>query len=118
MYTYTHKTNKKEMQKYINDICVELMENAIKEYKDISPYYESHKWEKLRNCSAQVTETENYYILRSYQTIIGAIDKRTYVAVDFLRQVYKYTNTSAQHIRKFCQDYGAQEHFSYRTVKE
>lgn len=61
---------------------------------------------QLRSCSARVGETENYYILKSYRTIIAAIDKRDDTLVDFLRYVYGYTATSAQHINKFGKDYG------------
>ena len=61
---------------------------------------------QLRSCSARVGETENFYILRSYRTIIAAIDKRDDTLVDFLRLVYGYTATSAQHISKFSKDYG------------
>lgn len=62
---------------------------------------------QLRSCSARVGETENYYILRSYRTIIAAIDKRTDTMYDFLRLVYGYTATSGQHVSKFGKDYGA-----------
>lgn len=62
--------------------------------------------QRLRSCSAWVYETANYYILRSYSTIIACIDKRTDTLCDFLRLVYGYTATSAQHISKFSKDYG------------
>ena len=61
---------------------------------------------QLRSCSARVGETENYYILKSYRTIIAAIDKRSDTMIDFLRLVYGYTATSGQHISKFGKDYG------------
>lgn len=61
---------------------------------------------RLRSCSATVYSTGNYYVLRSYNTIIAAIDKRTDTCFDFLRKVYGYTATSAQHISKFDHDYG------------
>lgn len=61
---------------------------------------------KLRSCNAVVFESTNYYILRSYQTVVACIDKLTGQKFDFLRYVFGYTNTSAQHIRKFFSDYG------------
>ena len=61
---------------------------------------------KLRSCSAWVYETDNYYALRSYNTTIAIIDKNTDTLYDFLRLVYGYTSTSAQHISKFAKDYG------------
>ena len=61
---------------------------------------------RLRSCSARVGETDNFYILKSYATIIAVIDKRDDTLVDFLRLVFGYTATSAQHISKFGKDYG------------
>lgn len=65
--------------------------------------------EKLRSCSATV-ETyvddltgEVLHVLRSYNTIVAIIDGS--YAYDFLRLVYGYTATSAQHIAKFFSDY-------------
>ena len=37
---------------------------------------------------------------------MAAIDVRTDTLYDFLRYVYGYTSTSAQHIAKFDKDYG------------
>ena len=61
---------------------------------------------KLRSCSAVVHETDNYYFLQSYNTIVAFIDKSTDTCYDVLRLVYGYTATSAQHISKFERDYG------------
>ena len=61
--------------------------------------------ERLHKCSAIVIETPNYYVLQSYNTIIACIDKNDNTLYDFLRVVYGYTATSAQHISKFYQDY-------------
>ena len=70
-------------------------------------------FQRLRPCSAEVApvidaETGEllYYVLRSYRTIVAAIDVRTDTLYDFLRYVYGYTSTSAQHIAKFDKDYG------------
>ena len=70
-------------------------------------------FKRLRSCSAEVApvidaETGEllYYVLRSYNTIVAAIDVRTDTLYDFLRYVYGYTSTSAQHIAKFDKDYG------------
>ena len=64
------------------------------------------RWERLRSCSAEVAKVGNWYVLRSYRTIVAIIDTQTDTLVDFLRYVYGYTATSAQHISKFNQDYG------------
>lgn len=61
---------------------------------------------RLRTCSAWVFETENYYVLKSYNTFIACIHKSSDILFDGLRIVYGYTSTSGQHIRKFSKDYG------------
>ena len=70
-------------------------------------------WRRLRSCSAEVAPVMDaetgellYYVLRSYNTVVAAIDVRTDTLYDFLRYVYGYTSTSAQHISKFSKDYG------------
>ena len=70
-------------------------------------------WRQLRKCSASVAPAVDketgeimYYVLCSYCTIVAVIDTRTNTLYDFLRYVYGYTATSAQHISKFNQDYG------------
>lgn len=92
---------KKQEQKLINERCMIAYEDAIEEMEhegiiDVK---------RLRSCSAVVIETDNYYILRSYSTIIAVIDKTFDTLYDVLRIVYGYTATSAQHISKFDKDY-------------
>lgn len=93
---------KKAEQELINKEVVEAVEryNATKD-SDIP-----HTSKQLRTCTATVYETNSYYVLRSYATIIAIIDKETDTLYDFLRKVYGYTNTSGQHISKFSKDYG------------
>lgn len=62
-------------------------------------------WKRLRSCNAMVAETNRYYILQSYNTLVAFIDKTTDTLYDVLRYVYGYTATSAQHISKFEKDY-------------
>lgn len=69
---------------------------------------------RLRTCNACVWETEHFYILQSYATMVAAIDKESGVMFDFLRYVYGYTATSAQHIAKFATDYDATSCYTYR----
>lgn len=76
---------------------------------------------RLRTCQAYVYETPSFYVLRSYNTLVAIIEKKTDTLYDFLRYVYGYTNTSAQHIRKFDKDYGRSEYgckecLTYREV--
>ena len=71
---------------------------------------------RLNHCSAYILETANYYVLRSYQTDIAIIDKRTGIMYDFLRFVYGYTATSAQHMAKFERLYEPSARFTYYPV--
>ena len=68
---------------------------------------------RLRICNANVVETHEYYILRSYSTIVAFIDKSTGVLYDVLRLVYGYTDTSAKHISKFDHDYEPNAKLTY-----
>ena len=94
---------KRKEQETINNICIEALDNVNTEIMEQNGLT---KWKRLRSCSADVSETDNFYILRSYNTLIAFIDKRTDTLYDVLRFVYGYTSTSAQHISKFKHDYG------------
>lgn len=74
-------------------------------YKTATPISE----EKLRKCNATVLryctlDGDTVYLLKSYDTIVAMVDEDG-DGIDFLRHVYSYTATSAQHIRKFFVDY-------------
>lgn len=92
---------KRNEQLKVNTIAERVFVNAVKELggKHVVAF-------RLRTCQARVYETKHYYILRSYSTIIACISKKTGCLFDLLRKVHGYTNTSAQHITKFSQDYG------------
>lgn len=97
---------KKSEQAHINAKVLAIL-------TDINRFCVTGDFKRLRSCSAEVApvidaETGEllYYVLRSYRTIVAAIDVRTDTLYDFLRYVYGYTSTSAQHISKFNQDYG------------
>ena len=88
---------KKEEIKKMNEKVVDAYSQMINE--------EMHYLGRLRTCNARVYESEHYYILESYRTIVAFLDKRTDTIYDILRLVYGYTSTSAQHIVKFSHDY-------------
>ena len=62
-------------------------------------------WKQLRSCSADVARIGSLIVLRSYSPSIACIDTRTDTLYDFLRYVYGYTSTSAQHIAKVAAEY-------------
>lgn len=66
-----------------------------------NPLYSFH----LYNCQAKVYHNEKYLVLKSYNTIVALYDIDNDTAYDFLRVVYGYTATSAQHISKFIDRY-------------
>lgn len=77
-----------------------FVEDFYKEYNE----YHTGMEARLRSCSATVGSTEHYTYLRSYNTIVAIIDRRSGEAFDILRTEYGYTATSAQHISKFFSD--------------
>lgn len=94
---------KKSEQLAINEKVLEYMQV----YNDwVNSRIVFPRWERLRSCSAEVAKVGNWYVLRSYRTVVAIIDTQTDTLVDFLRYVYGYTATSAKHIAKFGQDYG------------
>lgn len=92
---------KKSEQIRINENC----KRAIERYNYIMAHSEVKKVKRLRSCSAHVLITDEYYTLRSYNTVVAFIDRETDTLYDILRYVYGYTSTSAQHISKFESDY-------------
>lgn len=100
---------KKAEQMTINSKVSEMTELA-KKTLDSKSYWMNSK--PLRSCSATVYDFGDTQILRSYNTVVALI--KNGVCYDFLRKVYGYTATSAQHISKFCNDYGAQEKLTYK----
>lgn len=89
-------------QKKVNTVAFQQYQRAYAEYNSL-PY--GYKPARLRSCSATVYETHNYYILRSYNTVVACIDKSTGICYDVLRHVFGFTSTSCQHINKFISDY-------------
>ena len=70
---------------------------------------------RLRTCAAAVLCVGDMIALRSYNTIIAVVDENG-DCYDFLRLVYGYTATSAQHIAKFWHDYASGQRFTWRYV--
>ena len=99
------------MTKYEQLAINEQVLTLVTDFNTTNNYTGNFK--RLRSCSAEVAPVIDYetgellyYVLRSYSTIVAAIDVRTDTLYDFLRYVYGYTSTSAQHISKFDKDYG------------
>lgn len=102
----------KQVQEAVNFCVKKNFQSAVNELIDNG--YLSQK--RLRSCTAWVYETENYYILKSYETFIASVNKENDKLFDALRMVYGYTSTSVQHISKFWHDYGYGEKFTFRYI--
>ena len=95
-----------------------IAQNAItaecmRRYKDAMTEMETGFYDfigRLRSCQAYVYETNNYWLLMSYNTIVAVTSKDTGICYDVLRVVYGYTATSAQHIAKFRHDFHTAEY--------
>lgn len=86
--------------------------SALEKFHASHYYLDNNR--KLRSCSASVADAIDcetgevlYHVLTSYNTVVAIIDVQTDTLIDFLRYVYGYTSTSAQHISKFSKDYGS-----------
>ena len=90
---------KKELKKIENEVVLQEIEKINADMRNGIQFIR-----RLRTCNACVLASGNYYLLKSYNTIIAAVDADGNL-YDFLRYVYGYTATSAQHIAKFYNDY-------------
>lgn len=116
------KKSRNSVQTKVNEYVLSEYEEAMNEYNDRGAFKSVHK---LYSCQAQIVETENFYILRSYNTCVACYNKRKIEMCDFLRYVYGYTATSAQHITKFrnwvryreCIDYIMMDELRYYPLK-
>lgn len=100
---------------------IKINEKVLKVYDGIKHSIDSLDYclgysVKLRNCSAQVYFGLGGIYLKSYRTIIAYIPDNDSICYDFLRYVYGYTATSAQHIAKFATDYNAVSILSYKDI--
>lgn len=91
---------KKDIQKQINAMVEEFVSN-------LNYSLPSNAFKPLKSCKAYVADTGDLYLLKSYDTVVAAIDKETDTLYDFSRLVYGYTATTSQHISKFNRNYCA-----------
>ena len=109
-------TRKQYLQDLENSVAYGIFTCAKEEFRNET----YHASTRLRTCKAVVYSTENYYLLKSYDTFIAAIEKHTNTIVDVLRGEYCYTATSAQHISKFIHDYTPypwnNKRYTYRDI--
>lgn len=87
---------KKNEQMKINALCVAYSKLAA---KDAELWHSD--FVRLNKCTAATCRTNDFEVLRSYNTIVALYHIKTGLLVDILRREYGYTVTSAQHIAKF-----------------
>lgn len=87
---------KRNEQMKINAICVAYSKLAAAD---------GERWHsdfvRLNKSSAATCRTNDFEVLRSYNTIVALYHIKTGLLVDILRREYVYTATSTQHIAKF-----------------
>lgn len=93
--------------------------NTILNERDNMPYSKTVAHQtptRLNTCQAWTYENGDFAVLISYNTEIACIDMRTGICYDYLRKVYGYTATSAQHIAKFMKKFGPTKKVTYRPI--
>ena len=101
---------KKSEQMRINQKVEEMQDECYKELIHYNSYFPN----RLDCCQAWTKETENFIVLKSYNTVIACINKNDNTLYDFLRLAYGYTATSAKHIAKFRHRYDVANEYTYR----
>lgn len=103
---------KKSEQIAINERCIEHEFFANNQLNLV----QNPNWKQIRKCQAWYTTTDDYYILKSYNTIVAAIFKPTKVCYNFMRHSFDFTTladsnnpgfTTTQHVHKFMKEYEA-----------
>lgn len=98
----------KNNQERINKAVLAAMEDSEREYLGTKTAGLDDSWVRLLSCQAWVlVGVGHWVILKSYRTIVAAIDTHNWICYDFSRYVYGYTSTTNQHIRKFAAQYNA-----------
>lgn len=105
---------KKELQLQIDEIVIDAHRYLRNLWNNTRPV----SIKRLHHCQAWVytfvDENGNtYYVLRSYGTMVAGVTP-TGDKYDWLRYVFCYTATSAQHITKFFNDYAPNSRPMYR----
>lgn len=93
---------KKAEQKAINEKVETVYNRFVSLWNDNNVKVSTAR--RFRSCSAEVRYVSGFIVLQSYNTVVAVIDENG-DCYDFLRLVYGYTATSAQHVSKFRRDY-------------
>lgn len=106
-------------KKMIDQMVENEKVNSILKELDNMPYtiIAGHRaMTRLNTCQAWTYEAGYLIVLVSYKTEVACIDIRTGICYDYLRKVYGYTSSSAQHIAKFMKKFGATKKVTYRPI--
>lgn len=102
---------KKEKQAKINAECLDNFFQAVREWLNNSDLDSTCiVWGR---CTAEIHETNNYYLMKAYGTFVACICKRTGICYDLFRRERRYITEWERHysailryINKFTHDYG------------
>ena len=106
-------------KKMIDQMVENEKVNATLNELDAIPYSRavaSQTPTRLNTCHAWTYQNGYFVVLISYNTEVACIDTRTGICYDYLRKVYGYTATSAQHIAKFMKKFGSTKKVTYRPI--
>lgn len=87
---------KKNEQMKINALCMAYSKLAA---QDAELWHSD--FVRLHKCAAATCRTNDFEVLRSYNTIVALYHIKKGLLIDILRREYGFTATSAQHIAKF-----------------
>ena len=104
------RTQKQIEQEQINTSIKDLLNKYLPDYVYAQ---DTVNTAKLFNCTAGIIYGDCGIWLRSYKTVIAFIPYDEKTCYDFLRYVYGYTATSAQHIRKFMRKFNIERKVTY-----
>ena len=106
-------------KKMIDQMVENEKVNSILNELDAIPYIRavaSQTLTRLNTCQAWTYEAGYFVVLISYNTEVACIDMSTGICYVYLRKVYGYTATSAQHITKFMKKFGVTKKVTYRPI--
>ena len=88
-----------------NMAALDIFDRAMDDYNNTDA--RELKYHHYIGKTMVVIETQNFYLLLSYSTLVAAIDKASGFCGDVLRHEWgKYSRTSNKHILLFTSDFG------------
>ena len=105
----------KQVQCINNHVC------AVNLRKLLNELYDNQQWHSFRNTVAEITETDNYYVLSVADHIVAFVEKRKLTRFDVWNFYYfedSLSKRARQAIRKFFLMYSGSDgiQFTYKDI--